>query len=129
MLIISSEIDFWNSNFESIENLPKFIFLANRNFKISRFPLCWTGRIEYSLESAKSLIKSNRDLLNKIEKEYNVPANYLVALWGIETHFGRHKGKVDIISALSTLSYDKRRSEFFSKELLILLKLIDGKII
>ncbi len=81
------------------------------------------------IQSAKSLIKSNRDLLNKIEKEFDVPANYLVALWGIETHFGRHKGKVDIISALSTLSYDKRRSEFFSKELLILLRLIDKKII
>ena len=77
------------------------------------------------IQSAKSLIKSNRNLLNKIEKEFNVPANYLVALWGIETHFGRHKGKVDIISALSTLSYDKRRSEFFSNELLTLLRLID----
>ena len=81
------------------------------------------------IQSAKSLIKSNRDLLNKIEKEFNVPANYLVALWGIETHFGRHKGKVDIISALSTLSYDKKKIRVFSKELLILLKLIDKKII
>ena len=44
---------------------------------------------------------------------------------GIETNYGTYVGKMDIISSLATLSYDKRRSEFFTKELLILLKLID----
>jgi len=48
---------------------------------------------------------------------------------GIETNFGKYLGKMDIISSLATLSYDKRRSEFFTKELLILLKLVDRKII
>ena len=44
---------------------------------------------------------------------------------GIETNFGTYVGKMDILSSLATLSYDQRRSEFFTKELLILLKLID----
>ena len=44
---------------------------------------------------------------------------------GIETNYGTYVGKMDILSSLATLSYDKRRSEFFTKELLILLKLID----
>jgi len=44
---------------------------------------------------------------------------------GIETNFGTYVGKMDILSSLATLSYDKRRSEFFTKELIILLKLID----
>tara|TARA_Y100001970_G_C13991364_1_gene728389 strand:- start:296 stop:934 length:639 start_codon:yes stop_codon:yes gene_type:complete len=44
---------------------------------------------------------------------------------GIETNFGNYLGKMDIISSLSTLSFDKRRSEFFTKELLVILKLID----
>ena len=48
---------------------------------------------------------------------------------GIETNFGKYFGKMDIISSLSTLSFDKRRSEFFTKELLILLNLVDKKII
>ena len=78
---------------------------------------------------AKKLIRSNNILLRNLEKKFKVPRNYLVALWGIETVFGRHKGKVDIISALATLSYDKRRSVYFSKELIILLKLIDKKIL
>ena len=46
---------------------------------------------------------------------------------GIETNFGQYLGKMDIVSSLATLSYDKRRSEFFTKELLILLKLIDDQ--
>ena len=46
---------------------------------------------------------------------------------GIETNFGTYVGKMDILSSLATLSYDKRRSDFFSKELLILLNLIETK--
>ena len=44
---------------------------------------------------------------------------------GIETNYGTYVGKMDILSSLATLSYDKRRSDFFTQELLILLKLID----
>ena len=45
---------------------------------------------------------------------------------GIETNFGSYVGKMDILSSLATLSFDKRRSEFFSNELLILLRLIEN---
>jgi len=48
---------------------------------------------------------------------------------GIETNFGKYLGKMDIVSSLATLSFDKRRSEFFTEELIILLKLVDKKII
>ena len=46
---------------------------------------------------------------------------------GVETNFGTYVGKMDIISSLATLSFDKRRSEFFTKELITLLKLIEAK--
>ena len=48
---------------------------------------------------------------------------------GIETNFGKYLGKMDIVSSLATLSFDKRRSAFFTEELLILLKLVDNNII
>ena len=50
----------------------------------------------------------------------------LLSLMGIETNYGTYVGKMDILSSLSTLSYDKRRSEFFTRELLILLQLIEN---
>ena len=48
---------------------------------------------------------------------------------GIETNFGKYLGKMDIVSSLATLSFDKRRSQFFTNELLILLRLVDKGII
>ncbi len=73
------------------------------------------------------LYKKERLIINKIEKEFKIEKELLLALMGIETNFGRYLGKMDIISSLATLSYDKRRSEFFTKELIILLQLIDKK--
>jgi len=73
------------------------------------------------------LYSNNELLIKEIEKKYNIEKELLLALMGIETNFGSYLGKMDILSSLATLSYDKRRSEFFTKELLILLKLIDKK--
>ena len=76
-----------------------------------------------------SLYKKEKKIINKIEEKFSVEKELLLALMGIETNYGKYLGKMDIISSLSTLSFDKRRSAFFTNELLILLKLIDEKII
>ncbi len=75
------------------------------------------------------LYSKNKDLINKVEKKFNVEKELLLALMGIETNFGKYLGKMDIISSLATLSYDKRRSAFFTNELITILKLIDNDII
>jgi membrane-bound lytic murein transglycosylase B len=76
-----------------------------------------------------ALYKKEKLTINKIEKEFLVEKELLLALMGIETNFGKYLGKMDIVSSLATLSFDKRRSEFFTKELIILLKLVDQQII
>jgi len=80
-------------------------------------------------KKAKKLLIKNTNLFNDVEKKFNVEKEILLSLWGIETNFGKHVGKMDIISCLATLSYDKRRSDFFSAQLLTLLKLIDKKLV
>ena len=80
-------------------------------------------------KKAKKLLKKNTHLFNEVENKFKVEKEILLALWGIETHFGKHVGKMDIISSLATLSYDKRRRDFFSSQLLTLLRLIDKKLI
>ena len=75
------------------------------------------------------LYKKEKDLINKIEKKFLVEKELLLALMGIETNFGKYLGKMDIISSLATLSFDKRRSAFFTSELLVLLKLIDKGVV
>ena len=72
-----------------------------------------------------SKIRENWELLNIISNEYNVQPRFIVALWGIETDFGRVTGGFPVIDALVTLSYDGRRSKYFSKELINALKIID----
>ena len=77
----------------------------------------------------KIILNKENNIINKVSSEYKVDKNLLLALMGIETNFGKYLGKMDIISSLATLSYDQRRSEFFTKELITLLKLVDAKII
>jgi membrane-bound lytic murein transglycosylase B len=73
------------------------------------------------------LYETNKDFINSIDKKFNVEKNLLLALMGIETNFGTYVGKMDILSSLATLSFDKRRSEFFTNELLTILKLVESK--
>ncbi len=69
----------------------------------------------------------NKNLIDLVEKEFEIEKELLLALMGIETNFGKYVGKMDILSSLATLSYDQRRSEFFTGELITLLKLIESK--
>ena len=81
------------------------------------------------LKQGLKLYKKEKKIIENIEKEFNVEKELLLSLMGIETNFGNYLGKMDIVSSLATLSFDKRRSDFFTKELLILLNLVDKKII
>ena len=73
----------------------------------------------------KDFYLNNKKLINIVESKFDIEKELLLSLMGIETNFGSYVGKMDILSSLATLSFDKRRSEFFTKELLTLLKLID----
>ena len=75
------------------------------------------------------LYKKNSSFIDLVDNEYEVEKELLLSLMGIETNFGKYLGKMDIISSLSTLSFDKRRSEFFTRELITLLQLVENNII
>jgi len=79
------------------------------------------------VEQGTKLYKLNANFINSIDDKYSVEKSLLLALMGIETNFGTYVGKIDIISSLATLSFDKRRSEFFTEELITLLQLVESK--
>ena len=81
------------------------------------------------LKKGLDFYSNNIDLINIIEKNFRIEKELLLSLMGIETNFGTYVGKMDILSSLATLSYDKRRSDFFSNELLTLLRLVDNNMI
>jgi lytic murein transglycosylase len=73
----------------------------------------------------KSLKRSNAGLFASIEKRYGVPPGPLLAIWGMETGFGSVMGNQNTLSAVATLAYDCRRTEYFTENLYAALKLID----
>ena len=81
------------------------------------------------VRSGLTYYQNNKEIINNIDQKFEIEKELLLALMGIETNFGNYLGKMDIISSLSTLSFDKRRSEFFTNELLTILKLIDQGIV
>ena len=72
------------------------------------------------------IYKKNKNLIDLIENKFSIEKGLLLALMGIETNFGTYVGKMDILSSLATLSFDKRRSEFFTNELITILQLVDN---
>jgi len=81
------------------------------------------------VNKGNQLYELNKDFINTIDDKFSVEKELLLALMGIETNFGTYVGKMDILSSLATLSYDQRRSDFFTNELITILQLIDaGKI-
>ncbi len=73
----------------------------------------------------RALKQSNAALFQSIEQRYGVPPGPLLAIWGMETLFGKLRGNQHTLSAVATLAYDCRRSDFFTDQLNAALTLID----
>ena len=71
-----------------------------------------------------SLMKQYAAMFARIEQAYGVPAQVIVAIWGLETDFGAGSGNSPILRALATLAYDCRRSDMFQAELMDALRLV-----
>ena len=81
------------------------------------------------LEKGINFYLENKVLINSIGKKFFVEEELLLALMAIETNYGSYVGKMDILSSLATLSFDKRRSDFFTNELITILQLVEKGII
>ena len=73
----------------------------------------------------RTLKQTQAALFASIEQRYGVPPGPLIAIWGMETAFGTQRGKQSALSAVATLAYDCRRSEYFTDQLMAALKLVD----
>ncbi len=96
-----------------------------KNFKLSLSAFMAKRGAAAIVSQGRSLKKTNAALFHAIEAKYGVPAGPLIAIWGMETGFGAVMGNQNTVSAVATLAYDCRRSEFFTEQLLAALKLVD----
>ncbi len=77
------------------------------------------------VEEGRRVFREQRALLTEIGGKYGVQPRFIVALWGVETRYGKYTGGFPVIAALATLAYDGRRSAYFRGELLNALEIID----
>ncbi len=77
------------------------------------------------IDQGKMLLKRYPTWLQKISDTYDVPAEYILAFWGLETNYGKITGNTDVLSALTTLAYNPRRRKFFTRELIAFLKILE----
>ena len=77
----------------------------------------------------KNLLKDQNSLLKKIGNHFGIQPRFIVSILGMESYYGRNQGKIDTITAVATLAFDRRRSDFYKKQLFGALKILDDKLV
>ena len=98
---------------------------GQKSFKLSFDQFMQKRGGQTIINRGKTMKKNNAALFSRLEQRYGVPAGPLIAIWGMETAFGTYMGKQNTISAVATLAYDCRRSDFFRPHLIGALKMVD----
>lgn len=103
-------IELDNSQPEFVQTFTRYLGLRVTSGQVSR---------------GQALLDEHANLLEQVRRQYGVQPHYLVAFWAIESNYGRATGGFGVLDALATLAYDPRRSDFFRRELLTALRIID----
>ena len=113
--------------FRYIQYLPHVVELDQRQpeHKLT-FPEYFRKVVtQQRLDDARQHLVDNWQLLQRVRQSFNVQPRFVVALWGVESDFGRTMGDYSVPAALATLAYEGRRGEMFRAELLAALKILD----
>lgn len=97
----------------------------------AEFTLTWEQYRERIVSEARiaqgrRLVQQDRSLLDAISTRYNVAPTLPVAIWGMETNYGTNTGGFGVIEALATLAFEGRRRDFFRRELIAVLKILNA---
>lgn len=101
---------------------------ADRNQKSFRYTLDKFLQVRGAdaiVSMARKRKARNPEFYAALEQQYGVPAGILLAVHGMETGFGNFMGDTNVVSAIATLAYDCRRTEFFTGHLIAALRLVD----
>lgn len=120
--------DLLNQAFDGVKPVARIIELDRKQPEGTMTFAQYKKRVisDARIAQGRRMYKKHREELKKAAQKYGVPAQYIVALWGVETSYGNNTGGFDVVTALSTLAYDGRRSKFFRKELINAFKILDA---
>lgn len=116
-----------NNAFKTVEFLQRSVKAdkSQPEFKLTLDTYIPRAVPDWKIKQAREAYKKHYHLLHKIGKEYGVQPRFIVALWGIETNFGRLTGRHYIISSLTTMAYEGRREALFKKQLFAALLILE----
>ena len=116
-----------SSALSGITPIPRVIELDRRQPEFTLTFDQYLSRVvnDRRVRKGRARLAKHRMLLREVAAKFRVQPRFILALWGIETDFGRLKGGFAVVPALATLAYDGRRSAYFRKELFNALTIID----
>tara|TARA_B100001287_G_scaffold276138_1_gene285933 strand:+ start:52 stop:1086 length:1035 start_codon:yes stop_codon:yes gene_type:complete len=79
--------------------------------------------------AGKNFLNKHKDLLESIGDYFKIQPRFIVAVLGMESYYGRNQGKIDTIIAITTLAFDRRRSDFYKKQLFAALEILDKNLV
>jgi peptidoglycan lytic transglycosylase B len=115
--------------FANVKFKKKIVSLDRKQPEVTQtFQQYMSNRLPQSLvNQGRSHLNTHREVLEKIGREYGVQPRFIVALWGVETRFGKYTGGFNVVEALTTLAYDNRRADYFRGELMTALRILNEK--
>lgn len=115
--------------FKNVKFKEKIINLDRKQPEVTQtFQEYMANRLPKSLiNQGRARLEKYKVILAEVEKKYGVQPRFVVALWGVETRFGKYTGGFNVVEALTTLAYDNRRAAYFRKELMIALQILEEK--
>ncbi|WP_423222121.1 lytic murein transglycosylase [Limimaricola pyoseonensis] len=85
-----------------------------------------TAASDTRVETGRAMAAQYASLLSEIEARYGVDRQTVLAVWGMESNFGKRRGDIPVVSALATLAYEGRRGRFFEQQLTSALKILQN---
>ncbi len=118
----------FDAAFAGIAPIPRVVELDRKQPELTMTWARYRARVvtEQRVAGGRQRLADNRALLAQVSARFGVPARYIVALWGVETDYGRVTGGFPVVGALATLAYEGRRSAFFRGELVHALHIVEG---
>ena len=112
----------------NVEPIAKVLELDQRQPEFTDTFLNYLDRrvTDERVAEGRKLMRKHGRLLKRVSRQYGIPANVLVAFWGLETHYGKFLGTHPVPAALATLAYDNRRASFFRTQLLDALDILQA---
>ena len=115
--------------FEDVAPIPRVLELDRKQPESRMTFVEYRKKIvsQQRIQRGRQMLAQHRDLLTEIGQHYGVQPRFIVALWGIETNYGKNTGGYSVVQALATLAFDGRRSQYFRTELLNAFKILQDR--